>query len=297
MNSIFTTIRRAPYQSLATFLSLILTLFLSLSIFFLLSFLYGLLGYVESRPQVTAYFQTQTSESDILKIKDNLISSGKVLTAKYISKNDAYQIYKDLNKDNPILLEMITPDILPASLEIFATKPSYLPQIADFLKKQSGVDEVNFQKLIIDKLLSLTSILRKVSLGFFAYLLISTIFILITITHFKVALKKDEIELLQLLGASRGYVQKPYLKEALLFGFASATTVYAVFIIFFFLTRRFTESYLTGINNLQIEIASLKMTVWPLGLEFAILLYGATLLFGLIISLFSTSIALRKYIQ
>ncbi|PIY71608.1 hypothetical protein COY87_05260 [Candidatus Roizmanbacteria bacterium CG_4_10_14_0_8_um_filter_33_9] len=297
MNSIFTTIRRAPYQSLATFLSLVLTLFLSLSIFFLLSFLYGLLGYVESRPQVTVYFQTQTSESDILKIKDNLISSGKILSAKYISKDDAFKIYKDLNKDNPLLLEMITPDILPASLEIFATKPSFLPQIADFLNKQPGVDEVNFQKLIIDKLLALTSILRKVSLGFFTYLLISTIFILITITHFKIALKKDEIELLQLLGASRGYVRKPYLKEALLFGFASATIVYAVFISLFFLTRQFTESYLTGINNLQIEIASLKITVWPLGLEFALILYAITLLFGIIISLFSTSIALRKYIQ
>jgi len=259
--------------------------------------LYGLLGYVESRPQVTVYFQTQTSESDILKIKDNLISSGKILSAKYISKDDAFKIYKDLNKDNPLLLEMITPDILPASLEIFATKPSFLPQIADFLNKQPGVDEVNFQKLIIDKLLALTSILRKVSLGFFTYLLISTIFILITITHFKIALKKDEIELLQLLGASRGYVRKPYLKEALLFGFASATIVYAVFISLFFLTRQFTESYLTGINNLQIEIASLKITVWPLGLEFALILYAITLLFGIIISLFSTSIALRKYIQ
>jgi len=297
MNSLFTTIRRAPYQSLATFLSLALTLFLSLSIFFLLSFLYGLLGYVESRPQVTVYFQTETSESDILKVKDNLISSGKVLSAKYISKDDAFRIYKDLNKDNPILLEMITPDILPASLEIFAIKPSYLPQIADYLKKQPGVDEVNFQKLIIDKLLSLTSIIRKVSLGFFAYLLISTIFILITITHFKVALKKDEIELLQLLGASRGYVRKPYLQEALLFGFASATTVYAIFIGLFFLTRQFTESYLTGINNLQIEMASLKLTVWPLGLEFAFLLYGITLLFGIIIAIFSTFVALKKYIE
>lgn len=297
MNSIFTTIRRAPYQSLATFLSLALTLFLSLSIFFLLSFLYGLLGYVESRPQVTAYFQTETSESDILKIKDNLVSSGKVLSAKYISKDDAFKIYKDLNKDNPILLEMITPDILPASLELFATKPSYLPEIADYLKKQPGIDEVNFQKLIIDKLLSLTSVLRKASFGFFAYLLVSTIFILITITHFKIALKKDEIELLQLLGASRGYVRKPYLKESLFFGFASSTSVYAVFIGLFFLIRQFVESYLAGINNLQIEIATLKMTVWPLGLEFALLLYGITLLFGIIISLFSTLIALKKYIQ
>ncbi len=297
MTSIFTTIRRTPYQSLATFLSLSLALFLSLSIFFLLSFLYGLLGYVESRPQITAYFQTQTSETDILKIKDSLMSSGKVMSVKYISKQDAYKIYKDLNKDNPLLLEMVTPEILPASLEIFATKPTYLPEIANFLQKQSGIDEVNFQKVIINKLLSLTSLLRKVSFGFFFYLLISTISTLITITHFKVALKKDEIELLQLLGASRGYVRKPFLQEATLFGFSSSTAVYSVFVLLYFLAKKFIDSYLIGISKLNIEVFGVPITVWPFSLEFALLLYAGVLGFGITIALFATFIASKKYIQ
>lgn len=297
MTSIFTTIRRTPYQSLATFLSLSLALFLSLSIFFLLSFLYGLLGYVESRPQITAYFQTQTSETDILKIKDSLMSSGKVMSVKYISKQDAYKIYKDLNKDNPLLLEMVTPEILPASLEIFATKPTYLPEIANFLQKQSGIDEVNFQKVIINKLLSLTSLLRRVSFGFFFYLLISTISTLITITHFKVALKKDEIELLQLLGASRGYVRKPFLQEATLFGFSSSTAVYSVFVLLYFLAKKFIDSYLIGISKLNIEVFGVPITVWPFSLEFALLLYAGVLGFGITIALFATFIASKKYIQ
>src|SRR3989344_1029773 len=126
MNEILTSIRRTPYQSFAAFLILFFTLFLSTIMFISLSFLYGLLGYVETRPQVTVYFQTKTPQNEIFNIRDKLMNSDKVESIKYISKADAYKIYKELNKDNPLLLEMVTSDNLPASLEIFAKKPTFL---------------------------------------------------------------------------------------------------------------------------------------------------------------------------
>ena len=173
MNEILISIRRTPYQSLAAFLILFFTLFLSTVMFISLSFLYGLLGYVETRPQVTVYFQTKTPQNEIFNIRDKLMNSDKVESIKYISKADAYKIYKELNKDNPLLLEMVTSDNLPASLEIFAKKPTYLPELAEFLKKEPGVDEVNFQKDILDRLLTLTDILRKTTIIFFAFLYFS----------------------------------------------------------------------------------------------------------------------------
>jgi len=116
------------------------------------SFFNGILSYVETRPQVTVYFQDKVEESDIFKIRDEVSATGKTTSIKYVSKDEALQIYKDLNKNNPLLLEMVTAEILPASLEVYATKPEYLSQIAEFLKKQNGIDEVVFQKNIVDKL-------------------------------------------------------------------------------------------------------------------------------------------------
>src|SRR3990167_6840727 len=202
MNEIFTSIRRTPHQSLAAFLILFFTLFLSTLMLLSLSFLYGLLGYVETKPQVTVYFQTSTNQDQIFKIRSKLMNSGKVMSIKYISKEDAFKIYKQLNKDNPLLLEMVTADILPASLEIYAKKPAFLPELADFLKKEAGVDEVNFQKDILDRLLTLTDILRKTTIIFFSFLMFLPILVLTTTSLFKISLKKDEIELLRLLGAS-----------------------------------------------------------------------------------------------
>lgn len=298
MNGVLTSIQRTPYQSIAAFLVLFLTLFLSLAILYSLSFLHGLLSYVETRPQVTVYFKPQTQENDIFSLKEELVASGKVASAKYISKSEAYEIYKESNKDNPLLLEMVSSDILPPSLEIFATKPSYLPEIAEFVKKNSNVDEVNFQKIIIDRLLTLTGIIRKISLVFFTYLMIMTIIILMTITHFKVAMKKDEIELLRLLGASSFYIKKPFLGESLFFGITSALLSFAIFIGILFYFNPFVSSYLRGINSLSLSIADMyRFTIWPMNPLFLTGIFGVTVFFGIIISSLATLFATQKYIK
>ena len=296
MKQLLTSLRRTPYQSLAVFSSLFLTLFLTLLLVFCLNFLYGLLGYVESRPQVTIYFQNETSESSILKVKNELEKSGKVESVKYMSKNDAYALYKQLNKDNPLLLEMVTADVLPASLEIFAKKPSYLPEIANYLNNVTGRDEVNFQKNVVDKLLSLTSVVRTMSLAFFLFLMGSTIIILMTITHFKVALKKEEIELLRLMGATAGYVRKPFMNQSLFLGFIASTVVYGIFAGILFLMYPSMQGYLRGIQSLFVDLGQYKLVVWPLSIVYAGVLYILLTLFGMGIAGLATYFATRKYL-
>ncbi|OGK14555.1 hypothetical protein A3C98_02145 [Candidatus Roizmanbacteria bacterium RIFCSPHIGHO2_02_FULL_37_15] len=297
MKEIVISIRRAPYQSLAAFLILFFTLFLSSIMFISMSFLYGLLGYVETRPQVIVYFQTNTSENSIIKLRDRLMNSGKVLSIKYISKDDAYKIYKDLNKDNPLLLEMVTSDILPASLEIFAKKPVFLQELADFLKKQPGVDEVNFQKDILDRLLTLTNILRKTTITFFIFLFFLSILVLFTTILFKIALKKDEIELLRLLGASNYYIKKPFILEATLFGLSASIGSFLIILIFLLYLKPFLDSYLSGITNLTLSIFITQITVWPLNIAFLLLSFFLSLFFGVSIAVLSSLLATQKYLK
>src|SRR3989344_8667852 len=297
MKEILVSIRRTPYQSLAAFLILFFTLFLSSAMFISLSFLYGLLGYVETRPQVTVYFQTNSATNEIFKLRDTLMNSGKILSIKYISKNEAYKIYKELNKDNPLLLEMVSSDILPASLEIFAKKPSYLPELADFLKKQHGVDEVNFQKDILDRLLVLTNILRKTTIVFFIFLIFLSILVFVTTTLFKIALKKDEIELLKLLGASNFYIKKPFLLEAILFGLTASLGSFIIILLFLFYLFPFLSSYLKGIPHLTLSYLTVSLTIWPLNSIFLAITFLLSLFFGAGIAILATLLATQKYLK
>ena len=262
------------------------------------SFFNGILSYVETRPQVTVYFQDKVEESDIFKIRDEVSATGKTTSIKYVSKDEALQIYKDLNKNNPLLLEMVTAEILPASLEVYATKPEYLSQIAEFLKKQNGIDEVVFQKNIVDKLVGLTTILRRISVFVLFFLLVISVIVLMTTTAFKIALKKDEIELMTLLGASKSYVRKPFILEGVFFGIGSGTLAFLFFYLIFLYFNTFFKSYLAGIPTLPFyNLGGLNIYVWPPSLNFVLLSYFAVILFGAGIGFVGNYISTSKYIK
>jgi len=297
MKEILKSIRRTPYQSLSAFLTLFFSLFLSAVIFISLAFLYGLLAYIETRPQVTVYFQTNVEENKIFKIREDLNNSGKVASVKYISQKEAFEIYKKLNKDNPLLLEMISSDILPASLEIYAKKPIFLPEIAEYLKKQPGVDEVQFQKDIVDRLLTLTNILRTAAISFFIFLILMTIIVLTTSISFKIALRKEEIELLRLIGASDFYIRKPFLKESFFLGFIAVTSSFILIVGLLFYFQPFLNSYLRGIPHLFLSLDNFQIQVWPLSLIFLGITYIFSLFFGLSISSIATYFATKKYLK
>lgn len=298
MKELLTSIRRTPYQSLASFLILFFTLFLSLFFFNIVTFFYGILSYVEGKPQVTVYFQNQTKDGDIKKIKKEIEATEKTNSVKYVSKQEALKIYRDLNKSNPLLLEMVSADILPASLEVYAKRPTYLAEIADYLKKQSGVDEVVFQKDIVDRLVTLTTILRRVSLFIFLFLVTISFIVLMTTTAFKIALKKDEIELIRLLGASKLYVQKPFLLEGSLFGASAATLAFMIFYGAFFYFSPFLGSYLSGIPSLPLfNLGNLNLYVWPPSINFILASFSLTVLSGVLIGLFGNFLSTSKYIR
>jgi len=298
MNGLFKSIKRTPHQSLASFLILFFSLFLFLFFFNLTSFFYGILSYVEAKPQVTVYFQTQTSEGDIFKIRDTIIKSGKAATVKYISKEEALKIYQELNKNNPLLLEMVSAEILPASLEINAKKPEYLSEIAEYLKKTSGVDEVEFQKNIVDRLMTVTTILRKTSTFILVFLILVSFMVLMTTTAFKIALKKNEIELLRLLGASAFDVKRPFLLEGAFFGFSGGTLAWIVFYVAYLYFQPFLKSYLSGIPALSFyQFSSYNLCIWPPSWQYFALIYILTASFGILIGLVGNYLSTSKYIK
>ena len=297
MNQIMTSIRRTPYQSLSAFLILFFTLFLSLMLFVSLTFLNSILSYLETKPQVTVYFQNKSPENQIFKVRDELMSSGKVLNIKYISKNEAFNIYKQLNKDNPLLLEMVSADILPPSLEIYAKKPIYLPEIAEYLKKQGDIDEVQYEKDIVDKLLVLTNTIRKTASIFFSYLILMSIVVLTTTILFKIALKESEITLLKLIGATNFYIRKPYIMEGLFLGISASILSFGIFCLLAIYSNPFLQSYLRGISSLSVDVFSYKLIIWPFNYIFFAIVFVSSSIFGAVIATVASYIATNKYLK
>ncbi len=115
-------IRRNPYQALTAICIMMLT-FLSISVFAFIVFGSSvIIKHFESKPQVTAFFKDEAQQAEIDSLKQSLESTGTVANVRFVSKQEALQIYKEQNKDDPLLLDLVTEDILPASLEISTIK-------------------------------------------------------------------------------------------------------------------------------------------------------------------------------
>src|SRR6266576_99333 len=105
-------IRRTPYQAIAATMVMFVT-FLTLLIFMIL--VVGsqrILHYFESKPQAIAFFQDNTSDQDIQAIENALKQTGKVTELNYVDKQQALKNYQEMNKNEPLLLELVTANIL-----------------------------------------------------------------------------------------------------------------------------------------------------------------------------------------
>lgn len=298
MKELVNSIQRTPYQSFASFLILFFTLLLVLFFFHLTSFFHGVLGYVETRPLIMAYFQTTADEKSILRIKNQIESTGKTASVVYVSQKEAYEFYKQYSKDDPILLAMVTPEILPASLEIRADDPHNLTVLSAMLKKETNIASIEYQKEDVDQLLAITNVMRQIAVGVFAVLLVISVIVLMTTTAFKIALKRDEIELMQLLGATKWYIRKPFLLEGIFFGILSGTIAYAVLFISIFVFQPSIQSrFLPGQTLEFYSLGRLGIHVWPLSVGYLAIAYLCVLFFGTVIGFVGNYIAASKYIK
>jgi len=222
MNSIRSTwhhLRRSPFQT-ATAIIIMSVSFFALSSFAIISQgLSSVLQYFETKPEVTIFLKDGLDRSTIENIQNDISKYPNVREIKFVSKEKALEIYKDQNKNNPLLTEMVTSSILPASFEISTSDPKVLEQIAsNYQSKVDIVDEIIYQKDLINTLLTWTANIRLSGLVIIIVISLITLLTIFSIIGMKITNRKEEIRISRLLGASKYYVKVPFLYEGIFYG-------------------------------------------------------------------------------
>jgi len=276
-------IRRSPYQSLAAIFMSTITFFI-VSIFALVVLgAHSMLGYFESRPQVTAFFKDTAPTIEIESLKTSITQRVIVEDIKFISKEDALEIYKKQNTDNPLLLEMVTADILPASLEVSAKNVNDLEVIASIMQNSSAVEEVVYQKDVIDTLRKWVGGVRITGMVLSGLLIIASLTTIIVILGIKFTSRKTEIKTLSLLGATSWYIRGPFVIEGIIYAILGA--------VFGWGFAYLTLLYLTpNIVNFLQDIILLPVPIWVM---FSML--GGEILLATIIGALASLIATRRF--
>lgn len=246
-------IRRTPFQALAATMVMLLT-FLALMIFVILAAgSQASLRYFESKPQVIAFFKEGTTDQDLTAIDNALHQETRVTKTKFVTKEDALQIYRERNKNDPTLLELVTANILPASLEISTQTPQDLEPIAEILKKEPVISEVVVPVDVVQTLTSVTRIIRFVGGSTVAFLMIFATLVIIMIIGFKIRLKRNEIEIMKLLGASSAFIRNPFILEGMFYGIAGVIVAWIICYTLLWYFTPFLEGYLGEVNLLPVN--------------------------------------------
>lgn len=251
-NTVIKYMRRSPYQAISAFLIMTLTFF-SITLFGILTILsIRLISYFESRPQLTVFFKEIAKREEILSLEKRLEDTGKTSSIIFVSKDEALKIYKEQNKSDPILLDLVTSDVLPASIEVQAVKAEDLSELAGVVKQSDIVEEVVFQKDIVDTLVLWTNAARKIGLVVVSVLVLVSIFVILTIIGIKITIRRDEIEIMKLIGASNWFIRAPFLLEGALYGLVGAVIGWTVCVGLVLYATPSLEAFLRGTQVLPI---------------------------------------------
>ncbi len=213
-----------------------------------------LLTYLEQKPQVKVFFNdTVTKKDQVQDIMDSLEATNKAASIKFVSKEQALEIYKERSKDDPLLLELVTANTLPASIEVSAKNVSDLPALYEIVKLAPNVEDISYQKDVVDSLIGVMDKIRKIGFGVIIFLVITALFIIITIIGMKISLRKDEIEVERLVGASKWYIRSPFLLEGLFYGVLGAVVSWIIIYVTILLSTPFLLPYFSGLSILPVS--------------------------------------------
>jgi cell division transport system permease protein len=278
-------IRRSPYQAF-TAIFIILQTFFVVSIFtFVIFGSAKIIKYFESLPQIDVFFRNEAKQSEIDSLKKQLSLGGKIAGIRFVSKQEALKIYQEQNKDDPLLLELVTADILPSSFHISTVAINDLSTIAESLKKSLIVERVVFPKQVVSKLIEWTEVLRKIGSALVAVLAVDAVLIMIIIIGIKISYKKEDIEIMRLIGATNWYIRWPFILEGMLYGMLGAILGWGAALGTLWYATPYFSSFLRDIP------------VFPVPPIFLLLLLGVEILLAIALAAISSFLAVIRYLK
>lgn len=223
---------RNPAMSVAS--TLTVTLMLTLFAFFMTTDrgLQAAAAVLEGKVELALYIDDNAKVSDVLALKTRIESDPAVARVDYITKDQALQRLKDIAAHRPdFTLADIGSNPLPASLEIKMADAQQAKRLASDLRAEVGkgvVYDVVDNPQVVDQLLTITRFLSVGGIAILLMMLFVALFVIVNTIRIAVHARRDEIEIMKLVGASDWFVRWPFILEGMLVGALGAVVSLAI---------------------------------------------------------------------
>jgi len=286
--------------SIATVFIISLSLFLLTSVLLGSVFLHSFINELQNKVDVSVYFKRSVTEADVVQVQSDLERLPEVKEVVYISRDEALARFKELHREEDLILqsiEVVGDNPFSASIEIRARDPSQYEAIASFLERDRysdliDVDLAGKQKItyrqnqrVIDQLTAILATARAIGLILGIGLAIIAVVIAYNTVRLAIYNSRDEISVMQLVGASYGFVRGPFIVEGILHGFIAFAFTMAVLYPFLWWLGVKTAPVFGGLNIFMYFVAniiSISALVFALGIGLGVL---------------SSILAIRRYLR
>lgn len=211
----------------------------------------------------------------------------EVAEVTYVSRQEAYQRFRQRLGSDADLLEGLGADILPASLEI-RLKPEHrtaTPAVVERLGRNKALGELHYGREWLERFEAFLLLLRTIGAALGGFLVLAALVIVANTIKLTLYARQDELEAMTMVGATALFIKLPYLIEGALQGFAGGLVALGVsFVAFRIVLRESLGSILllTGIDTIHF-----LPPVWQ----------GLLVAAGTLIGVLGSLLALRKFVR
>lgn len=199
----------------------------------------------EEFDEIVVFIIDDANEREITQLGKDIEKINGVLSTVYKPKEEAFEEQKAQWEENAYLLEDLRKNPLPNSYIVQLTDVEYSDSVIKEIKESGFVESVRYYTEAAKSLMTISNTLKKVGVFVIAVLLLISIFLISNTVKMTVVFRRKEIELMQYIGASNGYVRGPFLIEGIVLGVVGSAVAIAIIAFSYrYLTNYLTEYFL-----------------------------------------------------
>jgi cell division transport system permease protein len=248
---------------------------------------------IEDKIDISVYFNTNTSEDQILNIQQSLQSLPQVTEVNYTSRDQALATFQQNHASDQTISQAINQldtNPLEASLSIKANDPSEYGSIASYLAAPNFaqyVDTVSYtqNQQVIDRLAKIVSTVQRGGWAAIIFLVIVAGLVVFNTIRLAIYSNREEIGIMRVVGASNSLVRGPFVVDGMLCGAIAAVVSLIILTPVIYFTSPYLEIFIPGLGLFHYFFINLPR----------LLIYE--LLFGIVIGGFSSFFAVRRYLR
>ncbi len=254
---------------------------------------------VRDQVDMSLYVQSDTPEKEIRQIASDLKNIEGVTTVSYVMPEEAYEEFARQYKDSPQTLKAlrVSDAKFPGVFRVNVVDLADTSALSEFVKENKlfvkyqdpnipPSFEGNESKQVIDDIARMVSFVGKVGLAVSVVLIVISSLIVFNTIRMAIFNRKEEIEMMKLIGADRGFIRGPFIVEAVVYGFIAAVLATGLSILALYAAQPKLESYGVMVGNTLNSVITYIGFVLP-----------AMILIGAVIGIISSLLATRKYLK